>query len=166
MNVFRARAWRPRSRVFEPLDSSGSVAGPRGWRFNDLSTEILYTAEVESLAILEVAIRPGLDTIEQILVATIEIPDGSVVDLADLKIALPSNWNARPAMDDSRTIAREFLDAVARLPARARKPVGVRVPSVLSGSDFNILLDPARKPEYRARITNRIPFSTLRTTGS
>ncbi len=166
MRVYRARAWRLRSRTFEPLDSSGSVSGPRGWRFNDLATEILYTAEVESLAILEVAIRPGLETIDQILVATIEIPDDSVWDLTDLKLTLPSNWNARPAADDSRTIAREFLDAAAKLTAKSKKPVGLRVPSVLSGSDCNILLDPARKPEYQAKITNRIPFSTLRTTGS
>lgn len=166
MKVFRARAWRPGSRAFEPLDSSGSVAGPKGWRFNDLATEILYTAEVESLAILEIAIRPGLETIDQVLVATIEIPDGAVVDLADLRITLPSNWNARPATDDSRIIAREFLDAIAKLPARAGKPVGLRVPSVLSGSDCNVLLDPARKSEYRTRVTSRIPFNALRTTGS
>lgn len=166
MRVYRARAWRPRSRAFDPLDSSGSISGPRGWRFNDLATEVLYTAEAEALAVLEVAIRPGLETIDQILVATIEIPDDAVVDLADLKITLPSNWNARPVTDDSRTIAREFLDAVARLPARTKKPVGLRVPSVVSGSDFNVLLDPARIAEYQAKITNRIPFGTLRKTGS
>lgn len=142
------------------------MSGPRGWRFNDLATEILYTAEVESLAILEVAIRPGLETIDEILVATIEIPDDSVVDLKDLKIALPSNWNARPVTDDSRRIARQFLDALTKLPARTNKPVGLRVPSVLSGSDCNVLLDPARKSEYQAKVTNRIPFNTLRTTGS
>ena len=166
MRVYRARAWRPRSRAFEPLESSGSISGPRGWRFNDLATEILYTAEVEALAVLEVAIRPGLETIDQILVATIDIPDDSVVNLADLKITLSSNWNARPVSDDSRTIAREFLDGMSRLPARAKKPVGLRVPSVLSGSDFNVLLDPARKSEYQATITSRIPFGKLRKTGS
>jgi len=167
VKVFRARAWRGIGlATFDALDSSGSVAGPNGWRFNDLKTEILYTAEVEALATLEVAVRPGFDTIHQILVATIDIPDDSVDDLATLKIHLPSNWNARPVSDDSRSIAREFLEAVANLPPTARKPVGVRVPSVLSASDYSILLDPSRKKEYRAAITNRVPFSTLRTTGS
>jgi RES domain-containing protein len=167
VKVFRARAWRGVGpATFDPLDSSGSVTGPKGWRFNDRATEILYTAEVEALASLEVVVRPGFETIRQILIATIEIPDDSIVDLPALQIVLPSNWNARPVADDSRTIAREFLEAVAGLPANANKPMGIRVPSVLSASDYNILLDPSRKHEYRATLSSRVSFSTLRDTGS
>lgn len=167
MRLYRARAWRGTGKpTFDPLDSSGSVGGPMGWRFNDLSTEILYTAEVEALAVLEVAVRPGFDTIRQILIGAIDVPDNSVAELADLGIVLPSNWNTRPVADDSRMIAREFLDAVAAMPAGASKPVGVRVPSVLSGSDCNVLLDPSRKAEYTAAISNRTPFKYLRRTGS
>ena len=166
MKVYRARAWRGGPVHFDPLDCASSVAGPKGWRFNDLSTEILYTAEVEALAILEVAVRPGWETIQQVLVATIEIPDSSVVLLGDLGIVLPSNWNARPAADDSRLIAREFLDAVARLPVGDNRPLGLRVPSVLSVSDFNVLLDPSRKAGFTATISSRIAFETHRGTGS
>jgi RES domain-containing protein len=152
--------------VFDPLDSASSVAGPKGWRFNDLSTEVLYTAEVEALAILEVAVRPGWETIQQVLVATIEIPDESVVSPVSLGIVLPRNWNARPATDDSRHIAREFLDKVARSRPGGIRPIGLRVPSVLSSTDHNVLLDPDRKRQFSARITSRIPFKTLRITGS
>ncbi len=167
MKVYRARAIRgPGTPTFEPLDSRDSVAGPAGWRFNDLGTEILYAAEVEALAALEVAVRPGWETIQQVLIATIEVPDGAISDLGDLGIVLPRNWNARPVQEDSRLIAREFLDAVAALPAGKRKPVGLRVPSVLSSSDYNVLLDPSRRSEYRAAITGHIPFSTLRTSAS
>jgi RES domain-containing protein len=166
VKVYRARAWRGGPVLFDPLDSASSVAGPKGWRFNDLSTEILYTAQVEALAVLEVAVRPGWETIQQVLVATIEIPEDAVVSLTDLGIVLPSNWNARPVADDSRLIAREFLDAVARLPAGTTRPAGLRVPSVLSSSDFNVLLDPSRKGEFRATISSRIAFKTLRGTGS
>ena len=166
MKLYRARAWRTGAATFDSLDSSGSVSGPLGWRFNDVKTEILYTAEVEALAILEVAVRPGWETIQQILIATIEIPDDSVANLADLGIVLPRNWNARPVDADSRTIAREFLEAVAALPAGAPKPIGLRVPSVLSSSDFNVLVDPSRKGECTAAITSRIPFNTLRATRS
>lgn len=158
MKVFRASRHNPAT--FDPLDSAPSVRGVLGWRFNDTKTEILYAAEVESLAILEVAIRPGLNTIDQIVVATIEIPDGAVVEPADLKIILPSNWNARPAANDSRAVGRQFLDAIARIPA-AKRPVGLRVPSVLSGSDHNILLDPAQKGRFTARITHLMPFRSL-----
>jgi RES domain-containing protein len=167
VKVFRARAWYGVGpATFDALDSSRSVAGPKGWRYNDLSTEILYTAEVEALATLEVAIRPGLEAIRQILIATIEIPDDSVVSLKDVGITLPSNWNARPVADDSRSIAAEFLGAIANLPSGSKKPAGLRVPSVLSTSDYNILLDPARKSEYVASVSHRLPFNTLRTTNS
>lgn len=113
------------------------------------------------MAVLEVAIRPGLDAIEQIVIATIEIPDHSIAELQDLKIILPSNWNARPAAHDSRAIARQFLDAVAAFPAGMSKPVGVRVPSVLSGSDRNILLDPSQTARFTATISHLLPFRTL-----
>jgi len=166
VKVYRARGWRGGRAIFDPLDSSGSVSGPLGWRYNDVKTEILYTAEVEALAILEVAVRPGWETIRQVLIATIEIPDGSVVNLAELGVVLPRNWNARPVAADSRTIAREFLDTVARLSAGAARPIGVRVPSVLSGTDFNVLVDPSRKSDCTAAVTSRIPFDTLRTTRS
>jgi RES domain-containing protein len=167
VKLYRSRAWRGAGpATFDPLDSSASVRGPKGWRFNDLGTEILYTAEVEALATLEVAVRPGFETIRQILIATIELPDDSVVDLATLGLVLPSNWNALPAADDSRAIARAFLDAVTRLPAGSRRPLGLRVPSVLSASDHNVLLDPSRRSDYAATISNRISFASLRTTGS
>lgn len=166
MRLYRARAWRGGPATFDALDSIGSVSGLRGWRFNDLKTQILYTAQVEALAILEIAVRPGWETIQQVLVATIEIPDDSVADLPDLGIVLPRNWNARPVAADSRTISREFLNAVAALPAGAVKPIGLRVPSVLSSSDFNVLVDPSRKTDCTAAITSRIPFHTLRATRS
>jgi RES domain-containing protein len=166
VKLYRARAWRGGPNTFDALDSAPSIAGPKGWRFNDLTTEILYAAEVQALATLEVAVRPGWETIQQVLIATIEIPDGSLVNLSDLKILLPGNWNSRPATDDSRLIAREFLDAIASTPAGIARPIGMRVPSVLSSTDFNVLLDPSRKSEMSASVTSKIPFNALRLTGS
>jgi len=78
VKLYRARAWRGGLNTFDALDSAPSIAGPKGWRFNDLTTEILYAAEVEALATLEVAVRPGWETIQQVLIATIEIPDDSL----------------------------------------------------------------------------------------
>jgi RES domain-containing protein len=166
VKLYRARAWRAGPSTFDALDSASSITGPKGWRFNDLTTEILYAAQVEALATLEVAVRPGWENIQQVLVATIEIPDGSLVNLSDLGILLPRNWNSRPATDDSRLIARDFLDAIANTAAGTARPIGLRVPSVLSSTDFNVLLDPSRKSEMSARITSKIPFNTLRVTGS
>ena len=166
MKVLRARAWRAGPATFDIPDSASSVSGPKGWRFNDLAAEILYAAEVEALATLEVKVRPAWETMQQVLIATIEMPDGSLVNPADLGITLPGNWASRPVADDSRMIARELLEAVARLPGGVPRPAGLRVPSLLSATDCNILLDSSRKNEYSARIMNRIPFRTFRATAS
>ena len=111
MVVYRASR-RPHT-AFDPLDSSASVARD-GWRFNDKRSEILYAAEVQALAILEVAARPGWDTVAEMTIAAIEVPDGSVLDLSDLGIVLPSNWNIRPAAPNAQGIGAEFLAAVDR----------------------------------------------------
>lgn len=158
MRLYRARAVRGGAGLFNALDATGSVAGPLGRRFNDPLTPILYTAEREALAILEVAVRPGWETVREVLIAPIDIPDDAVVELADLGIELPADWNARPAAPAARSIARKFLD---RAGARSPSPLGLRVPSVLSTSDFNVLLDPSRGASYRAGRAHRLPFNAL-----
>lgn len=87
------------------------------------------------MATLEVAARPRFATMNQILIATIEVPGNSAVNLWTLEIVLLSNWNARPLAEGSRTIARGFLDAVSKLQLGVPKPARLRVPSVLSTSD-------------------------------
>lgn len=163
MRLFRA-SLLPRAN-FDPLDSGRSVARD-GWRFNDRKTEILYAAEVEALALLEVVVRPGWELVREITVATIEVPNAAVVDLGDLGITLPTNWNGRPVARDAQSIGTEFLAALDARPTKARLVVGVRVPSVISTSDRNVLLDPRQKAAYRVVDWARIPFETLRSTAT
>ncbi len=154
MRVYRAS--RKPSKAFDALDSSSSVAGA-GWRWNDRKTEILYVAEVQALALCEVTMRPGWASAGGIIIAIIEIPDDSVANPKSLGIVLPSNWNYRPAAIDSQRVGREFLEALTGKP----KICGMRVPSVVSTTDFNILLDPSRKAHYREVGRVLIPFSSL-----
>jgi RES domain-containing protein len=158
MHVYRASR-RPRA-AFDPLDASASTARD-GWRFNDRRNAILYAAEVQSLSILEVVARPGWDTVSELVIATIQIPDGTVVDLADLAITLPSNWNARPVAPNAQGIAGEFLAAVDAQSAAGRRICGVRVPSVISTIDHNVLLDPRQAKDYKVVDWARIPFEWL-----
>jgi len=163
VRLYRARAVRGAGGDFDPLDASGSVAGPLGWRFNDPLTPILYTAEREALAVLEVAVRPGWESVREVLIAPIEVPEDSVVDLADLGIELPQDWSARPAAPAARRIARRFLERAAAVSPR---PLGVRVPSVLSASDYNVLLDPGQLGAARAGAIHRLAFKALLATRS
>lgn len=158
MQVYRAS--RRLRAAFDPLDSSASVARD-GWRFNDKRSEILYTAEVQSLSILEVVARPGWETVSELTVAAIEVPDGTVFDLPDLGIVLPSNWNLRPAGPNAQSIGAEFLAAVDREAAAGRRVCGMRVPSVISTTDHNVLLDPRQKAGFSIAAWSRIPFDWL-----
>lgn len=163
MRVFRASR-RPR-RLFNPLDASPSVAR-EGWRFNDRNTQILYAAEVEALAVLEVVARPGWESVEELSVAMIEIPDGAVVGLAELELSLPATWNQRPAARDPQRIGRQFLTEVDARRAQGEILCGVRVPSVISSTDHNVLLDPRQKARYAVTAWSRIPFDWLRSTAT
>ena len=154
------RASRRTRAAFDPLDSSASVARD-GWRFNDKRSEILYTAEVQSLSILEVAARPGWDTVTELTIAAIEVLDGTVLDLSDLGIVLPSNWNVRPAAPNAQGIGGEFLAAVERAAAAGRQVCGVRVPSVIGTTDYNVLLDPRQKTNFSVASWSQIPFNWL-----
>jgi RES domain-containing protein len=161
--VYRASR-RPRA-AFDPLDLSGSTARS-GWRWNDKRTEILYAAEVQSLSILEVAARPGWDRVSELAIAAITVPDGTVFDPDDLGITLPSNWNLRPVGPDSQRVGAEFLAAVDReagLGGLGRRVCGLRVPSVISTVDHNVLLDPRQRSSYSCGAGSwaRIPFNWL-----
>jgi RES domain-containing protein len=163
VRVFRASR-KPRAR-FDPLDSSASVARD-GWRFNDNRTEILYAAEVEALAILEVVARPGWENVVELNVAAIDVPDGAIGTLGDLGITLPTNWNQRPAARNAQRIGAEFLQAVDEAHRTGRILCGVRVPSVISSTDHNILLDPRQKSAYHVAQWMRIPFDWLISTST
>jgi RES domain-containing protein len=158
MLVYRASR-KPRS-AFDPLDASASVARD-GWRFNDKRNAILYAAEVQSLSILEVVSRPDWANLAEITVAAIAVPEGSVVSLEELGLLLPTNWNVRPAGPNAQSIGREFLNAVDQTATEGRQICGVRVPSVISTTDCNVLLDPRQQDQYKVSGWVRIPFNWL-----
>ena len=154
------RASRKARAAFDPLDASASVARD-GWRFNDKRSAILYAAQVQSLAILEVVSRPGWSTVGELTIAAIAVPEGSVVSLEDLGLLLPTNWNVRPVGPNAQSIGGEFLKAVDQAAAEGHQICGVRVPSVISTTDCHVLLDPRQRKNYRIADWVRIPFNWL-----
>jgi RES domain-containing protein len=158
MLVYRASR-KPRS-AFDPLDASASVARD-GWRFNDKRSAILYAAEVQSLAMLEVVSRPSWSTVAELTVAIIDVPEESIVSLRDIGLLLPTNWNVRPAGPNAQSIGGEFLKAVDQAAAEGRQICGVKVPSVISTTDSNVLLDPRQLAKYKIVDWARIPFNWL-----
>ena len=156
MLVYRASR-KPRS-AFDPLDARASVARD-GWRFNDKRSAILYAAEVQSLAMLEVVSRPSWSTVAELTVASIDVPEESIVSLRDIGLLLPTNWNVRPAWPNAQSIGGEFLKAADQAATEGRQICGVRVPSVISTTDCNVLLDPRQREKYRVADRVCIPFN-------
>jgi hypothetical protein len=114
-----------------------------------------------ALAILEVVSRPGWSNLAELTIAAIAVPEGSVLSLEDLGLLLPTNWNVRPAGPNAQSIGGEYLKAVDRAATEGRLICGVRVPSVISTTDFNVLLDPRQRELYRVTNWTRIPFNWL-----
>lgn len=83
---------------------------------------------MQSLAILEVVSRPGWQTVQELTIAALSIPDGSVVGLDDLGLLLPTNWNVRPLGPNAQSIGREFSPPLIVQPWKVGRCVGYGCP--------------------------------------
>jgi RES domain-containing protein len=118
---------------------TGEGARIYGGRWNSRGTAVIYVSEHESLAALEllVHLRPF-------------IPDGRYLSFrlewedkltSHLPVKnLPPHWNAEPPGLQTMQIGDEWI--------RAGKSVALVVPSVLSASEMNYLLNP-RHPDFK-----------------
>jgi RES domain-containing protein len=119
-------------------------------RWHSRGRRIVYCATVEALAVLEVRVNLGGDMpAASHVMHTIELPDEDVSEIAsDL---LPANWNAVPSRADSQKVGDEWLSS--------GRSVGLRVPSVHSRTDFNLLLNPAHSRYERVHVFERYHYS-------
>lgn len=116
-------------------------------RWHTIGRPIIYTATSEALAILEVRVHlrrllPGV----AFAMHVIDVPDDAIADLAPAD--LPPAWNSVPPRTGSQSIGDEWV-------ASARS-LALRVPSVHSASDANLLLNPLHPDSSRlTRIASR-----------
>jgi RES domain-containing protein len=98
----------------------------------------------------EVAVHLTLATMpSDFRMVTIEIPD----DIKMLQLEtddLPTNWKAFPHLQTSQTIGDQFvLDGTFCL---------LRIPSVVTKGDYNVLINPNHVDFQRIRILDSEPF--------
>jgi RES domain-containing protein len=119
-------------------------------RWHTLGRRVIYCASVEALSVLEVRVNLGneLPSVSYVM-HTIEVPD-EVVSAIELK-SLPPDWNAVPLEPASQRFGDDWLGSVGSL--------GLRVPSIHTRTDFNVLLNPAHPDFHRARVVERHPYS-------
>lgn len=115
-------------------------------RWHSAGRPIVYFASSEALAVLEVRVHLGpIVPLDPYLMLTVEVPARLVDALPEDE--LPRGWDAVPFGPASQRIGDRWL--------AGRQGVALRVPSVHSSSDSNVLYNPAHPKASRARVIAR-----------
>ena len=132
--------WRITTARFADTAFSGEGARLYGGRWNPKGWQVVYTAESQSLALLELMVQDDPLRAHYVLMAA-ELP----ADMAQTRIdveQLPDDW---------RTLsARDILQAVGEAWLQAAATAVLSVPSAVVPAERNYLLNP-RHPDF-ARI--------------
>lgn len=143
-------AWRiTKLKYPDPLDGSG--ARKFGGRWNPIGLAAVYLSSTESLARLESLTDVVTTRVAERLLHRIELPDASIHALADLGLAAPEGWNAIPAPVTSAELGGSWL--------RSRRALALRVPSVQSLSEWNLLVNCAHPEFGRVRVLESLRIS-------
>jgi RES domain-containing protein len=115
-------------------------------RWHTAGRAVVYLASSEALAVLEVRVHLGsLVPADPYVLLTVECP-AQLIDALPKK-RWPRRWDAVPFVPATQRLGDRWLTT--------GRSAALRVPSVHSGSDFNVLFNPAHADAVRARIINR-----------
>ena len=119
-------------------------------RWHRLRRRIVYCASSEALAVLELRVHLGrYIPHSDYLMHTIDVPDNRIESLPAK--ALANGWNSVPHTPVSQAIGDEWLNS--------GRALALRVPSVHSQSDTNILLNPENPDiQHVRRLLARSPY--------
>jgi RES domain-containing protein len=120
-----------------------------GGRWNSRGTAVVYVSEHESLAALELFVHTmPLAPTERYLSFRLEWED-KITEYFPLK-NLPPHWNAEPPTSESMQIGDDWV--------RRGSSVALAVPSVLSTSEMNFLLNPRHSDFKKIKISEPIEY--------
>jgi RES domain-containing protein len=128
---------------------SGEGARVYGGRWNSRGTAVVYVSEHESLAALELLVHlTPLSPNARYLSFRLEWQD-KLTEHFPIK-NLPPHWNAEPPTFRTMQIGDEWV--------RAGKFVALTVPSMLSTSEMNFLLNPMHADFKRIKISQPLEY--------
>jgi RES domain-containing protein len=135
----KVTAWRITKH--KHLNSAFTGEGARlfGGRWNSSGTPMIYVAQSQSLAVLEVLVH--LDSaaiLEKYVLLRVDFDQSRVTDLK--KSELPTSWRADPPPIETQAIGDDW--------AAAEKSLALRVPSTLVPGESNFLLNPLH-PDFK-----------------
>jgi len=146
----KVTAWRIAKQKHAKTAFTGDGARLFGGRWNNPGTSIVYTAQSQSLAVLEMLVH--LDSSELLgKYVLFEIGmDDSAIEHVDHS-RLPKSWRVDPSPASVRAIGDDWIGAGTS--------AVLRVPSALIPSENNFLLNPRHKDFPRLSIGKPMPFS-------
>ena len=132
------------ARYARRYDLSGYGANLFGGRWNLRGTSLLYTAEVRSLAVMEVLVHLTSEELpNDMYLLTVELPEG--FSQAEIAVAdLPANWRQQGQAYPTALLGHAWLQSARTL--------ALRVPSVLVPQEHNLLVNPAHSEFGRVRL--------------
>jgi RES domain-containing protein len=142
-------AWRITKQKYARSAFGGDGARIYGGRWNSPGTAMIYTAQSQSLAVLEMLVHlDSPDLLRKYVLFQVSIDPSCVITLSFA--SLPRNWKADPVPARVQAIGDDWVAGCAS--------VVLRVPSALVPGEFNFLLNP-RHPDFgKLRIGKPIPF--------
>jgi RES domain-containing protein len=142
-------AWRITKRKHAKAAFSGSGARKYGGRWNSPGIAVVYVAQNQSLAMLEMVVHlDNAELLSKYVLIGVEIDDWFIGNIELSR--LPRNWRADPAPTSLRTIGDEWVVSGAS--------VALQIPSTLVPAENNFLLNPLHPDFRKLRIGSPISF--------
>jgi RES domain-containing protein len=142
-------AWRIVRAARRQSAFTGEGARVYGGRWNSRGTAVVYLSEHESLAALELFVHlTPLSPNDRYLSFRVDWDD-KLTEYFSVK-DLPRDWNTEPPSFETMQIGDEWV--------RAGKSVALAVPSVLSTSEMNFLLNPKHPDFKRIKIGQPVEY--------
>jgi RES domain-containing protein len=143
-------AWRITKRKHSNAAFNGSGARKYGGRWNSPGTSIVYTAETQSLAVLELLVHlEQPDLLQRYVLIGVTI-DQTFIEKVD-RSRLPRHWQAEPPSIELRTIGDEWI--------ASNTSVALQVPSAVVPAENNLLLNPAHADFHKLVIGDPVSFA-------
>ena len=137
-------AWRIVRAARRQSAFTGEGARVYGGRWNSRGTAVVYVSEHESLAALELLVHlTPLTPTDRYLSFRLEWED-KMTEYFPVK-NLPAKWNAEPPIFQTMQIGDELV--------RTGKSVALAVPSVLSTTEMNFVLNPRHSDFKKIKIS-------------
>jgi RES domain-containing protein len=142
-------AWRIVKRKFAASAFSGEGARQFGGRWNSQGTVVIYTAQSQALAALEILVNVAYSELLAHYIAVPVTIDSSLISVLD-QARLPKDWRADPAPVAVRALGDEWCSN--------RLSTVLQVPSAVIPAESNFLLNPLHPDFCKLDIGKASPF--------